>query len=41
VNGVKVPFEIKFSNWNTLDTYKAKTIRVNAPIDDAHFARPH
>jgi len=38
--GVKVPFEIKRTNWDTLDTFKASDVKVNAPIDDARFVRP-
>jgi hypothetical protein len=40
VNGVKMPFEIKRTNWNTLDTLKVTDIKANTNIDDAKFAKP-
>ena len=40
VAGVKMPFEIKRTNWNTLDTLKISDIKANTPIDDAKFAKP-
>ena len=35
-----MPFEIKRTNWNTLDTLKISDIKVNTNIDDAKFAKP-
>jgi photosynthetic reaction center cytochrome c subunit len=40
VAGVKMPFEIKRTNWNTLDTLKVVDVKPNAQIDDARFSRP-
>jgi len=40
VGGVKMPFEIKHTNWNTLDTYKIADIKANPSIDDGKFGRP-
>jgi hypothetical protein len=40
VNGVKMPYEITRTNWNTLDTLKVSNIKVNTAIDDAKFAKP-
>jgi hypothetical protein len=40
VNGVKMPFEIKRTNWNTLDTLKVSDIKANTNLDDAKFAKP-
>ena len=40
VDGVKIPFEIKRTNWNTLDTLKVSDAKVNAAINDARFAKP-
>ena len=41
VNGVKMPFQITRSNWNTFDTFKVSDIKVNTAIADARFARPN
>ena len=40
VNGVKLPFEITRTNWNTLDTLKVSSIKANTNIDDARFSKP-
>jgi hypothetical protein len=40
VNGVKMPFEITHSNWNTLDTFKVAGIKANTNISDGTFAKP-
>jgi hypothetical protein len=40
VAGVMVPFTIKRSNWNTLDTITIVDVKPGASIDDARFARP-
>jgi hypothetical protein len=40
VAGVKIPFEIKRTNWNTLDTLKIVDVKPNAQVNDATFAKP-
>jgi hypothetical protein len=40
VAGVKMPFSITRTNWNTLDTLKVVDVKPNASIDDARFSRP-
>jgi hypothetical protein len=40
VSGVKMPFTIKRTNWNTVDTLTIADIKTNTPIDDARFAKP-
>jgi hypothetical protein len=40
VGDVKVPYEIKLTTWNTLDTYKVADAKANVNIDDARFAKP-
>jgi hypothetical protein len=40
VNGVKMPFTIKRTNWNTLDTLTVTDIKVNTNLDDAKFGKP-
>ena len=40
VAGVKLPFQITRSNWDTFDTFKATDIKANTTIADARFARP-
>jgi len=40
VAGVKMPFEIKRTNWNTLDTLKIVDVKPNAQVDDARFQKP-
>jgi hypothetical protein len=40
VNGVKMPFEITHSNWNTLDTFKVASIKANPNIADGTFVKP-
>lgn len=37
---VKVPYEIKVTTWNTLDTYKLAAAKSNVPLDDARFVKP-
>jgi zinc protease len=38
--GVKIPFEIKRTTWNTLDTFKVGNAKANSSIDDSKFAKP-
>ena len=40
VAGVKVPFQVVRSNWDTFDTFKMTDIKANTAIDDARFAKP-
>ncbi len=40
VAGVMVPFTIKRTNWNTLDTITIVDVKPGASIDDARFAKP-
>jgi len=40
VSGVKVPFTIKHSGWNTVTTEKFSDVKINAPVDDSIFAKP-
>jgi hypothetical protein len=40
VAGVKLPFQITRSNWNTFDTFKVTDIKANATIADARFTKP-
>jgi hypothetical protein len=40
VNGVKMPFQITHSNWNTLDMFKVAGIKVNTTISDGTFVKP-
>jgi hypothetical protein len=40
VSGVKVPFQIRYATWNDVVTEKFSDVKLNAPIDDAQFAKP-
>jgi hypothetical protein len=40
VAGVKMPFTIKRTSWNAVDTLTIADVRPNVQIDDAKFARP-
>jgi hypothetical protein len=40
VAGVKLPFEVRRSNWNTFDTFKVTDIKANTMIADARFIKP-
>ena len=40
VNGVKMPFTIRYASWNELQLEKFTDIKVNVPIDDARFTMP-
>ena len=37
---IKIPFEIKLTTWNALDTLKVADAKVNVALDDARFAKP-
>ena len=40
VNGVKVPFLVRYATWQNLQTEKFIDVKINAPVDDALFAKP-
>ena len=40
VNGVKVPHQVRYATWNDVVTEKFTDVKLNAPIDDAQFAKP-
>jgi len=40
VAGVKMPFTIKRTSWNAVDTLTIADVKPNAQIDDARFAKP-
>jgi hypothetical protein len=40
VNGVKVPFTVRHATWNAVTTEKIADVKLNAPVDDAVFAKP-
>lgn len=40
VSGVMIPFTIKRTNWNSIDTIKVTDVKAGAQIDDARFAKP-
>jgi hypothetical protein len=40
VDGVKVPFSVRHATWNAVTTEKFNDVKVNAPVDDAVFAKP-
>jgi Photosynthetic reaction centre cytochrome C subunit len=40
VGGVKMPYMITHTNWNSVDTFRVSAIAANPAIDDAKFAKP-
>ena len=40
VNGLKVPFTVRHATWNAVTTEKFADVKINAPVDDAVFAKP-
>lgn len=40
VSGIKMPYQIRYSTWNNVTTQKFNDITLNAPIDEAQFAKP-
>jgi photosynthetic reaction center cytochrome c subunit len=40
VSGVKVPFTVRHASWNAVTTEKFADVKINAPVDDAVFAKP-
>jgi outer membrane lipoprotein-sorting protein len=41
VGDLKLPFEMKLTTWNTLDTFKVADAKVNVALDDARFSKPN
>lgn len=37
---LKIPFEIKLTTWNALDTLKVADAKVNVSVDDSRFSKP-
>jgi Photosynthetic reaction centre cytochrome C subunit len=40
VSGIKMPYQVRHATWNNVTTEKFSDITVNAPIDEAQFAKP-
>ena len=40
MSGVKVPYTVKHSTWNTVTTEKFADVKINAPVEDSLFAKP-
>ena len=40
VAGVQVPFMIKHTTWNTIETYTVVDVKTGAQIDDSKFSKP-
>ena len=40
VGDLKLPFEMKLTTYNTLDTFKVADAKVNVALDDARFSKP-
>ena len=38
--GPKTPFEVRYTTWNQMTTEKFTDVKINAPVDDALFAKP-
>jgi Photosynthetic reaction centre cytochrome C subunit len=38
-DGVKLPFQVKYTSWNAVTTQKISDVKINAPIDQAEFAK--
>jgi photosynthetic reaction center cytochrome c subunit len=39
VDGVKVPFEVKIADWESVTTLKFTEVKLNAPVEDSVFVR--
>jgi len=39
VDGVKLPFQVKYTSWNAVTTQKIADAKVNATVSDADFAK--
>lgn len=40
VSGVKLPFQVRYATWNNVSTQRFTDVKLNAPIEDAQFAKP-
>jgi hypothetical protein len=40
VSGLKVPFTVRHATWNAVTTERFSDVKINAPVDDAVFAKP-
>ncbi len=40
VSGLKVPFTVRHATWNAVTTENFADVKINAPVDDAVFAKP-
>ncbi len=40
VNGVKVPFQVRYVTWSAVTAQKLTDVKFNAPVTDADFAKP-
>jgi hypothetical protein len=40
VSGIKMPYQVRYSTWNNVTTQKFTDVTLNAPIDEAQFAKP-
>jgi len=40
VNGVKVPFQVRYVTWNAVTTEKLTDVKFDAPVTEADFAKP-
>jgi hypothetical protein len=40
VDGVKTPFEMRVADWESQRVQTFTAVTLNAPLDDARFARP-
>jgi photosynthetic reaction center cytochrome c subunit len=39
VDGVKVPFEVRIADWESVTTLKFSEVKLNAPVEDSTFGR--
>jgi len=40
INGVKVPFQVRYVTWNAVTTEKLTDVKFDAPVTEADFAKP-
>jgi photosynthetic reaction center cytochrome c subunit len=40
VNGVKVPFQVRYATWQNVQTEKFTDVKINLPVDDGLFTKP-
>jgi hypothetical protein len=40
VNGLKVPFNVRYVTWNSVFAAKFTDVKLNAPVGDDLFAKP-